>query len=94
MDNWRKVFPGAIHEISYEKLVADQEEESRKLLDYCGLEWEEGCLDFHKTVREIRTASNTQVRQPIHSRSVARWRNVADQLHPLRDALGDLASPD
>jgi hypothetical protein len=71
--------------------VADTENQAKALIDYCGLEWNEACLDFHKTKRNIRTASITQVRQPIYKTSVERWRSYEDHLGPLFDALGDLA---
>ncbi|MDX2425923.1 MAG: tetratricopeptide repeat protein [Cycloclasticus sp.] len=92
MQHWREVLPvGSFYDIQYEDLVANTEKESRALIDYCGLEWDDACLDFHKTERSIRTASVTQVRQPIYTTSVERWRAYEDHLGPLFDALGDLA---
>ncbi len=91
MDHWRKVLPGdAFLDINYEDIVADQEKQARRLLDYCGLEWDPACLDFHKTKRQVRTASVTQVRQPIYNTSVERWRKYERFLGPLLDELGDL----
>ncbi len=91
MEHWRKVLPaGSFYEVQYEDLVADNENQARALLDYCGLEWNDACLDFHKTERNIRTASVTQVRQPIYTSSVDRWRKYEAHLGPLLDALGDL----
>ncbi|MDZ4203014.1 MAG: tetratricopeptide repeat protein [Gallionella sp.] len=91
MDHWRKVLPaGAFYEVQYEDMVTDQEGQARALLDYCGLEWDDACLDFHKTERNIRTASVTQVRQPIYKTSVEKWRHYENHLGPLLDALGDL----
>ena len=91
MDHWRTVLPAdAFLDIHYEDIVADQEGQARKLLDYCGLEWDAACLDFHKTKRQIRTASVTQVRQPIYTTSVERWRKYEKFLGPLLDELGDL----
>jgi tetratricopeptide (TPR) repeat protein len=91
MEQWRKVLPqGAFYDVQYENIVADQEGEARKLLEYCGLEWDAACLDFHKTKRQIRTASVTQVRQPIYTTSVERWRKYEKFLGPLLDELGDL----
>ncbi|MFA5372229.1 MAG: sulfotransferase, partial [Sideroxydans sp.] len=91
MDHWRAVLPqGAFYDVQYENIVADQEGEARKLLEYCGLEWDAACLDFHKTKRQIRTASVTQVRQPIYTTSVERWRKYEKSLGPLLDELGDL----
>ena len=91
MDHWRKVLPaGAFLDVQYEDIVADQETQARRLIDYCGLEWDDACLDFHKTKRQIRTASVTQVRQPIYTSSVERWRKYEVHLGPLLEALGDL----
>ncbi|MFH2134320.1 MAG: sulfotransferase, partial [Pseudomonadota bacterium] len=91
MDHWRAVLPeGAFLDIKYEDIVADQEKEARKLLAYCELEWDDACLDFHKTKRQVRTASVTQVRQPIYTSSVERWRKYEQFLGPLLDELGDL----
>lgn len=91
MDQWRKVLrEGAFLDINYEDIVADQEGQARRLLEYCGLEWNAACLDFHKTKRQIRTASVTQVRQPIYNTSVERWRKYEKFLGPLLEQLGDL----
>lgn len=91
MEHWRKVLPaGAFLDVQYEDIVADQEGQARRMLDFCGLEWDEACLDFHKHKRSIRTASVTQVRQPIYSSSVERWRPYEKHLGPLLDALGAL----
>jgi hypothetical protein len=87
MDHWRKVLPGRFYEVSYEQLTSNQEEESRKLIEYCGLEWQEACLDFHKTERKVKTASAFQVRQPMHSQSVDLWKRYGDALQPLLDDL-------
>lgn len=87
MDHWTATMPGAIHTLSYEGLVADQLTESRKLLEFCGLEWEEACADFHRNAAATTTASASQVRQPIYDSSVAQWRHYATQLAPLSEAL-------
>ncbi|PHS70449.1 MAG: hypothetical protein COB22_08150 [Cycloclasticus sp.] len=92
MTHWKKVLPtDSFYEIQYEDLVEDTEKESRALIDYCGLEWDDNCLEFHKHERNIRTASVTQVRQPIYKTSVERWRSYEEHLGPLFEALGDLA---
>ena len=83
MHHWRTVLPAPIHEVNYEDSVANLEQEARQLIAACGLEWEPTCLDFHLTRRPIRTASVTQVRQPIYTRSVARWKNYEAALGPL-----------
>jgi len=91
MAHWHKVLPaGAFYEIQYEDLVSDQEGQARALLNYCGLPWHDACLDFHKTERNIRTASVTQVRQPIYKSSVEKWRHYERHLGPLLEALGSL----
>ena len=91
MDHWHSVLPpGTILDVNYEDLVADNETQARRLIDHCGLTWDDACLEFHKTERSIRTASVTQVRQPIYSSSVARWKHYEKHLQPLLDALGDL----
>ena len=91
MAHWRNVLPaGAFLEVRYEDIVADQEAQARRMLAYCGLEWDDACLDFHKHKRSIRTASVTQVRQPIYSSSVERWRAYEKFLGPLLAELGDL----
>ena len=72
---WRQRFPGRIHEVTYEWLVADQETETRKLLTHCGLEWDPACLDFHRNEAAVSTPSAQQVRQPINTGSVGRWRD-------------------
>ncbi len=91
MEHWRKVLPaGTFYEVQYENMVADHENEARALLEYCKLPWDDACLDFHKTKRNIRTASVTQVRQPIYTSSVERWRKYEAHLGPLLEALGEL----
>jgi len=87
MDHWTATMPGAIHTLSYEGLVADQLTESRKLLEFCGLEWEEACADFHRNAAATTTASASEVRQPMYDSSVAQWRHYATQLAPLSEAL-------
>ncbi len=80
MDHWRSVLPVPIHEVDYEETVADLEGVAYGLISACGLEWEPACLEFYRTQRPIRTASVTQVRQPIYSRSVRRWKNYETAL--------------
>jgi tetratricopeptide (TPR) repeat protein len=83
MDHWRRVLPVSVLDIDYEETVADLEGVARRLVAWCGLEWEPACLAFHETNRPVRTASVTQVRQPIYKRSVARWKNYEPELTPL-----------
>jgi tetratricopeptide (TPR) repeat protein len=87
MKHWHDVLPGFIYDIQYEKIVADQEQESRALLQYCGLEWEASCLNFYQTKRAINTASAAQVRQPVYKDSVQLWKRYEKQLQPLQQSL-------
>jgi tetratricopeptide (TPR) repeat protein len=83
MGHWRAVLSVEVLEVDYEETVADPEGVARRLLAWCGLEWEPACLDFHRTARPIRTASVAQVRQPVYTRSVARWKHYEPALAPL-----------
>jgi len=92
MAHWRAVLPEAsFYDIQYEDIVADTENQARKLIEYCGLPWDDACLDFHKLERSVKTASVTQVRKPIYNSSVERWRAYEQHLGPLFEGLGDLA---
>ena len=92
MEHWRAVLPqDALLEVQYEELVTDKEAQTRRLIEYCGLEWNDACLESHKTERSIKTASVTQVRQPVYTSSVERWRRYEKHLQPLFDALGEYA---
>lgn len=91
--HWRKVLPtDCFLEVEYEAVVDDLEGQARRLLDFLGLPWDEACLSFHQTMRPVRTASLNQVRQPIYKTSAGRWRQHADHLQPLLQALG-IAAP-
>nr|WP_306265971.1 tetratricopeptide repeat-containing sulfotransferase family protein [Pararhizobium sp. IMCC3301] len=83
MAHWNSLFPGEILENRYEDMVANLESQTRKVLDFCGLEWDPNCLNFHEAERAVRTASVTQVRQPIYKGSVEKWRKYETQLQPL-----------
>jgi len=88
MAHWRGVLPsGRMLEVRYETVVADIEGEVRRMLDYCGLPWDQRCLSFHDTERAVHTASATQVRQPIYSGAIGRWRAYEEFLAPLLAAL-------
>ena len=87
MNHWRATIPLFIYDISYEALVLDQEQETKKLLNYCQLPWEETCLSFYKTERPIATSSYTQVRRPMYSDSVNLWMKYESELEPLKKAL-------
>ena len=87
MEHWRDMLPGKILDISYEELVTNQETQSRRLLSHCDLDWEADVLDFHKSAHASMTASAAQVRQPIYSSSVAKWRRYEKELLPLAGLL-------
>jgi tetratricopeptide (TPR) repeat protein len=87
MEFWYKKFPGKIYDLHYEKLTENQEDETRKLLEYCELSWKDACLDFHKNMRAVKTASSTQVRQKMYTGSSEAWRKYEKHLHPLLDGL-------
>jgi len=91
MDHWREVLPRPMLELDYEAMVAEPEATTRRLLEHCGLEWDDACLDFHRHKRPVMTASKMQVRKPIYKSSVERWRNYEAHLGPLIEALGDRA---
>lgn len=77
MRHWQSVSPLPMLEVHYEEVVADTEAQARRLIDFAGLPWDPACLEFHKSGRSVQTLSRWQVRQPVHSRSVGRWRNYA-----------------
>ena len=81
--------PGRVLRVRHEDVVDDLEGSVRRLLDFCGLDFEPACVEFHKTERNIRTASSEQVRQPIFREGLDQWKNYEPWLGPLRDALGD-----
>jgi hypothetical protein len=85
--HWLRVLPLEMLVLEYEELIADPEGESRRLIEFLGLDWEPACLDFHKTERPVFTASSWQVRQPLFTRSVGRWRHYERHLGPLLEVL-------
>ncbi len=92
MDHWHRVLPGFVLDVHYENVVADLETEVRRILEFCGLPFERECLNFHKTIRAVKTASSEQVRQPIYSTSVYLWKNYEKHLGPMIEILGPLLS--
>lgn len=90
MDHWHEVMPARVLEVRYEDVVADLERQVRRLLEYCGLPWDDACLDFHHTERAVRTASSEQVRQPIYGHAVGYWRRYGNALNPLAEILAPL----
>ena len=97
MDHWHQLMPGYVLDVQYEDVVADLETQVRRILDFCGLPFEESCLRFHETERAVKTASSEQVRRPIYSSSVHLWRNYESHLGDLIEVLEPLLtklSPD
>ena len=91
MEHWRQVLPkGTMIEVQYEELVGSLEPEAKRITEFCGLEWDDACLSFYRTERPVRTASVIQVRQPIYSNSVGRWRLYEKELQPFLSALEQL----
>ena len=88
MEHWRTLLPGVFYELNYESMLADQKQETRRLLEYCGLEWSEDCMNFFANPRRVQTASAAQVRKPLNSDSSGRWRHYAAQLQPVIEQLG------
>lgn len=85
--HWHTVLPGRIYDVQYEELVTDTPRSVRGLLEHCGLDWEDACLRFYDTERHVRTPSRWQVRQPVYTNSIDRWRKYEAQLKPLSDIL-------
>ena len=88
MDHWDAVLPGFVLRVQHEDVVEDLEGQVRRLLDFCGLDFEPACLEYHRTERSIRTPSSEQVRQPIYRTGLDQWRNFEPWLAPLKEALG------
>ena len=93
MDHWDRVLPGKVLRVHHEEVVNDLEGSVRRILKFCGLEFEPACLEFYRTERSVLTISSEQVRQPIYREGLEQWRNFAPWLGPLRAALGPLAEP-
>ena len=89
MDFWHKTFPNQIYDISYEDLTLSQEKETRKLLNYCDLSWDDRCLNFHKNTRAVHTTSGFQVREKMYQGSSEAWRKYEQYLEPLILKIGD-----
>ena len=87
MEHWQRVLPVPMLEVDYEETVTNLEGVARRLVDWVGLEWEPACLAFHETRRPVRTASVTQVRQPVYTRSVARWKHYEEDLGSVFEQL-------
>jgi hypothetical protein len=93
MTHWRKTLPrGRMLEVRYEDVIGDLETWARRIVKHCGLKWDPACIAFHEARRPVRTASASQVRQPIYRTSEGRWRKYGDDLQPLVTALGDVVT--
>jgi predicted Zn-dependent protease len=92
MAHWNSVLPGRVLRVQHEDVIQDLEGSVRRMLDYCGLDFEPACVDFHRTERRVHTASSEQVRRPINREGVDQWKNYEQWLGPLRDALGEAAT--
>ncbi len=92
MAHWRRVLPNAFLEMDYETVVDDTRRAAETMVEFCGLDWEERCLDFHRTERAVLTFSLAQVRRPIYATSIGKWRRYRRHLGPLIEALGDLSA--
>jgi hypothetical protein len=90
MDHWHEVLPGKVLDVHYEQMVLDQEAQTRRILDYLGLPWEDQCLRFYETERAVNTASSEQVRQPIYTKALNFWRNYEPHLGELIEILEPL----
>ena len=93
MEHWHELFPGRIFELNYQKLVSDPENVIAKLLDHCGLEWDDRVLKFYETKRPVRTASIRQVREGIYTSSAEKWRRFESWLDPLERVLAEGYKP-
>jgi hypothetical protein len=87
MDFWHELFPNQIYDISYEDLTTNQEEETRNLLEYCELDWDENCLNFYANKRTVKTASSLQVTEPMYQGSSEAWKKYETQLKLLINNL-------
>jgi tetratricopeptide (TPR) repeat protein len=90
MDHWAAVLPGRVLTVQYEEVVSDFDAQARRLLDFCGLPWQDACLKFYESERPIRTPSAEQVRQPIYDRAVGHWRNYERHLGELIDVIAPI----
>ncbi|VAW66471.1 hypothetical protein MNBD_GAMMA09-2649 [hydrothermal vent metagenome] len=88
MQYWHKVLDIKILDVVYEELMENQEAMTRKMLDFCNLDWNENCLNFHQNIRDVNTPSYDQVRKPLYKKSVARWKNYENNIGPLIEQLG------
>ncbi|MCF6197337.1 MAG: sulfotransferase [Emcibacter sp.] len=93
MDHWRAALPGAILDVNYEDVIADHEQEARRIIDWCGLDWDPACLNYRETKKAITTLSAAQVRGKIYSSSIGKWRHFEKQMAPVKKILEDAGIP-
>jgi hypothetical protein len=87
--HWREAIPQAYTEVHYEHVVEHTEQEARRLVDFCGLDWDPACLKFERNAAPVATASSVQVRQPIYRTAVERWRKYESEIEPLKRLLAE-----
>ena len=87
LNHWRSVMPNCFYEIEYEHFIYNQKEETVKLLNYCNLKWEKKCMNFHKTIRSVRTSSDHQIRKKIYNNSINRWKIYKKELTKLSSVI-------
>tara|TARA_B100001179_G_scaffold67699_1_gene47337 strand:+ start:77 stop:511 length:435 start_codon:yes stop_codon:yes gene_type:complete len=90
MKHWQEVLPGKVLDVHYEETVDDLESQVRRILNFCGLPFEQNCVDFHQTERAVKTASSEQVRQPIYTGALGTWRRYEKYLDLWQEQLGDI----
>ena len=93
MEHWDEVLPGKVLRVNHEDVIDDLEGSVRRMLAFCGLEFEPQCLEFYRTARSVRTVSSEQVRRPIYREGMNQWRHFEPWLEPLKQALGPLYRP-
>ena len=90
MDHWHTVYPGDILDVHYEETVTDLENQTRKILEFCGLDFEDQCLRYYETKRAVKTASSEQVRQPVYTSALGFWKNYSSQIDDWKEHLEDI----
>jgi len=88
ISHWKAMIPSSILDVQYENIISNQEDETRRILEFCGLQWDDNCLEFYKTTRTVSTASVMQVRKPLYKSSLTMWKNYEKHLQPLIDLIG------
>ncbi|HEX4848036.1 MAG TPA: sulfotransferase, partial [Novosphingobium sp.] len=93
MDHWDTVLPGRVLRVNNEDVIEDLEGQVRRMLDFCGLPFEQSCIEFHRNERAVRTPSSEQVRRPVNRDGTEVWKNYEPWLDPLKDALAGRSAP-